>query len=79
MYKILIVEDDRIISKQMQEYLKKWGYEVERVVDFTNVLSQFTQFEPQLVLMDIGLPFFNGYHWCMEIRNLSKVPIIFLS
>lgn len=79
MYKILIVEDDRIISKEVQEHLEKWGYKVEAIEDFASVMTRFVQFEPQLVLMDIGLPFFNGYHWCMEIRKLSKVPIIFLS
>lgn len=79
MYKILIVEDDNIISESIESHLKKWGYEVERVVDFAHVLETFKAFLPHLVLMDIGLPFFNGYHWCQEIRRFSKVPIVFLS
>ena len=79
MYKILLVEDDRVISDKIKEHLERWGYEVKCVIDFTGVMTDFLQFEPQLVLMDIGLPFYNGYHWCMQIRNLSKVPIIFLS
>lgn len=79
MYRILVVEDDTIISEKIKEYLEKWGYEVKCIVDFATVMTDFLQFNPQLVLMDIGLPFYNGYHWCMEIRKLSKVPIMFLS
>ncbi|NMB97380.1 MAG: response regulator transcription factor [Clostridiaceae bacterium] len=79
MYKILIVEDDMVIAKSMKNYIKTWGYEVECVTDFKDVLAAFISFDPQLVLLDIALPFFNGYHWCNEIRKLSKVPIIFIS
>lgn len=79
MYRILVVEDDTIISEKIKEYLEKWGYEVKCIVNFAAVMTDFLQFNPQLVLMDIGLPFYNGYHWCMEIRKLSKVPIMFLS
>lgn len=79
MYKILIVEDDQVIASAVGEYLKTWGYQTECAADFENVLEQFLKFEPQLVLMDIKLPFYNGYHWCQEIRKISKVPIIFLS
>ena len=79
MYTVLIVEDDEVISGEVKRHLEKWGYEVACVTDFTAVDKQFVKFSPQLVIMDIGLPFFNGYHWCSEIRRLSKVPIIFLS
>ena len=79
MYRILIVEDDGIILEQVSRHLAKWGYEVEGVTDFNNVLSDVVRFSPQLVLMDIGLPFYNGYYWCSEIRKISQVPIIFLS
>lgn len=79
MYKILIVEDDSIISEEIGRFLTKWGYEVEAVTDFGNVLEHFGRFMPQLVLMDIGLPFYNGYYWCAEIRKISQVPIIFIS
>ncbi len=79
MYRILIVEDDSVISDKIKKYLEKWGYEVESVKDFANVLQCFSHFDPQLVLMDIGLPFYNGYYWCGEIRKLSQVPIIFIS
>lgn len=79
MYRILIVEDDLTIAKILKETLEKWKYEVEYIVDFMNVLEKFVQYMPQLVLLDISLPFFNGYHWCTEIRKISKIPIIFIS
>ena len=79
MYRILIVEDDQIITSTIQKRLSSWGIEAKGIHDFKNVLSEFSQLNPHLVLMDISLPFFNGYHWCNEIRRISKVPIIFLS
>ena len=79
MYKILIVEDDMTIANGLKDHLEKWDYEVECVTDFKNIMENFAQKEPQLVLLDIMLPFFNGFHWCQEIRKISKVPIIFLS
>ena len=79
MHKILLVEDDQVIRQQVGKLLSEWGFEVVLVEDFMEVLSLFAQSEPHLVLMDIGLPLFNGYHWCQEIRKISKVPIIFLS
>lgn len=79
MYRILIVEDDAVIASVIEEQLNKWGYEARRIEDFSNVMSEFGSFSPQLVLMDITLPFFNGYHWCSKIRKVSKLPIIFLS
>ncbi len=79
MYKILIVDDDMVIADTVKEQLIKWGYEARIVDDFNNVLKIFAEYGPHLVLMDIGLPFFNGYHWCAQIRNISKVPVIFMS
>ncbi|MPW27170.1 response regulator [Alkalibaculum sp. M08DMB] len=79
MYKILIIEDDLLIAKSLKKHLCKWDYEVEYVTDFKQVLEQFIEYNPQLVLLDISLPFFSGYHWCTEIRKISKVPIIFIS
>lgn len=79
MHKILLVEDDDVIRQQVKKILEQWGYEVVLVEDFMEVLSIFVKEEPHLVLMDIGLPLFNGYHWCQEIRKVSKVPIMFLS
>ena len=79
MHKILLVEDDEVIRQQVKKILEQWEYEVVLVEDFMEVLSLFVKEEPHLVLMDIGLPLFNGYLWCQEIRKVSKVPIMFLS
>ena len=79
MYKILIVEDDLLMAQAIQQEMTMWGHEAEYVKDFRNVLQEFAGYDPHLVLMDITLPFFNGYHWCSEIRKISDVPIIFIS
>lgn len=79
MYKILIVEDDDVISKILKNMFISWGMEVNSVTDFKNIIQDFKEYSPQLVLLDISLPFFNGYYWCNEIRKISKVPIIFIS
>lgn len=79
MYRILIIEDDETIAEQLEKHLKKWGYETACAMDFENILPQFVAFSPQLVLLDIGLPFYNGYYWCSEIRKVSQVPVVFLS
>ena len=79
MYKILIVEDDETIAGGLKNHLEKWNYPAECMTDFKDVRGKCVDFEPQLVLLDIVLPFFNGFHWCQEIRKISKVPIIFLS
>lgn len=79
MYRILIVEDDMTIAHTLASHLGKWDYEVRCAKDFKNIRELFEKFDPQLVLLDIMLPFFNGFHWCQEIRKISEVPIIFLS
>lgn len=79
MYRILIVEDDMTIAYTLASHLGKWDYEVRCAKDFKNIRELFEKFDPQLVLLDIMLPFFNGFHWCQEIRKISEVPIIFLS
>ncbi len=79
MYRILIIEDDDTIAGAIQTHLGKWDYEVRCVMDFKKVEEEFETFCPQLVLMDILLPFYNGFHWCAQIRKYSNVPIIFLS
>lgn len=79
MYKILIVEDDNTISNQICKYLSGWGYESACVENLENILPEFISFAPQLVLLDIGLPFYNGYYWCGEIRKISQVPVVFVS
>lgn len=79
MYRIYIVEDDRDIAGVLKKHISSWGFEVACSENFQNILAEFVDFDPQLVLMDITLPFYNGYHWCSEIRKISKVPIVFLS
>ena len=79
MYRILIVEDDEIIARSLKKHLESWDYDVVCVEDFSDVMKEFSGAAPQLVLMDIKLPFYNGYHWCSEIRKISNVPVIFIS
>ncbi|HEM4282227.1 TPA: response regulator transcription factor [Streptococcus suis] len=79
MQKILVIEDDKTISQLVAKNLTNWGYQVQEVQDFQMVLEQMEEFQPHLILLDIGLPFFNGYYWCQEIRKTSRVPIMFLS
>ena len=77
--KIYLVEDDAVIASAVAQHLESWGCRVKTAERFSDILEEFRAFAPQLVLLDIYLPFFNGYHWCAEIRKLSRVPIIFLS
>lgn len=79
MYKIMIVEDDKTIGTLLCQHLSQWGYDAFLARDLTDVAGQFKKAMPHLVLMDISLPFFNGYYWCQEIRKLSTAPIIFIS
>lgn len=78
-YTIYVVEDDKVIAEQMQKYLEKWGYNVVCASDFQNIMTEFARVKPELVLMDVGLPFYNGYYWCAQIRQISQVPILFVS
>ena len=79
MYRILIIEDDDTIAKNIAAHFNRWNYETKQIADFKNIMEEFLKFDPQLVLLDIGLPFYNGFYWCQEIRKISKVPILFLS
>lgn len=79
MYKILLVEDDATITDVLSRQLRKWDYEVAAVTDFSRVDALFREFQPHLVLLDISLPHYNGYHWCTELRKLSQTPIVFIS
>lgn len=79
MYKIFIIEDDGAMANAMKMQLESWGHEVCCAKDFRNIISEFTEFDPHLVLLDIMLPFYNGYHWCSELRKISNVPVIFIS
>lgn len=79
MFKIFLVEDDIGIGEAITKQAKAWDLEVRLVEDFHNVINEFVSYDPHLVLLDISLPYFDGYYWCNEIRKVSKVPIIFIS
>ena len=74
MYRVFIVEDDGAIAGVIRRHLAGWGYDVRCAERFDGVLAEFAAFDPHLVLLDISLPFFNGYHWCQEIRRSPKCP-----
>ncbi len=79
MYRLLIVEDDNGIAEAIKTQAEMWALQAHCIQNFRNVMDEFAVFDPHIVLLDIALPFFNGYHWCSEIRKVSKVPIIFIS
>lgn len=79
MYRLLIVEDDKGIAEAIKNQAEMWELQVHCIENFRNVMTEFAEFDPHIILLDIALPFFNGYHWCSEIRMVSKVPIIFIS
>ena len=79
MYRILIIEDDFSLSHIMKKQLESWKNEALCISDFQNIIPTFVAYDPHLVLLDIMLPFYNGYHWCQEIRKVSSVPVIFVS
>ena len=79
MYRLLIIEDDKGIAEAIKTQAEMWDIQVHYVQNFRNVMTEFAEFDPHIILLDISLPFFNGYHWCSEIRKVSKVPIIFIS
>lgn len=79
LYRLLIVEDDSGIAEAIKVQAEMWELQVHIAKNFRHVLNEFAEYQPHIVLLDITLPFFNGYHWCNEIRKVSKVPIIFIS
>lgn len=79
MYKILIIEDDERIARAIKKESESWGFAAKTADDFSNILGEFSEYAPQLVLLDISLPFYNGYYWCEKIRAVSSVPILFIS
>uniref|UniRef100_UPI0040563C75 response regulator transcription factor n=1 Tax=Agathobacter sp. TaxID=2021311 RepID=UPI0040563C75 len=79
MYRLLIVEDDKGIAEAIKAQAELWDLQVHCIENFRNVMTEFAEFDPHIILLDIALPFFNGYYWCSEIRKVSKVPIIFIS
>ncbi len=79
MYRLLIIEDDKGIADAITTQAKMWDLDTYCAENFRNIMSDFADFDPHIVLLDISLPFFNGYYWCNEIRKVSKVPVIFIS
>lgn len=79
MYRLLIIEDDKGIADAIRVQAEMWNLQVKITEDFHKVMAEFAEFDPHIILLDITLPFYNGYHWCSEIRKVSKVPIIFIS
>ena len=79
MYRIFVIDDDRSLAKAIKEQIESWGNEAQCAKDFQNIIPEFVQYDPHMVLLDIMLPFFNGYHWCSEIRKISNIPVVFLS
>ena len=78
-YKVYIVEDDLSISTLLQEYIDKYGFEARAADNFEDIMIGFNEFNPNLVLLDVNLPKFDGFYWCRKIRQQSKIPIIFIS
>lgn len=78
-YKILIVEDDKEICSLLQEYIEKYEFSTRCINDFNDVIDEFNDYKPDIVLLDINLPKYDGFYWCKKIRQLSKVPVIFIS
>jgi DNA-binding response OmpR family regulator len=78
-YRIYVVEDDRMLADEICRLLTKWGYEVRIAEMFDNILDEFLTVEPHVVLMDVNIPRFDGFHWCKRIRDISAVPIIYIS
>ncbi len=79
MYKIMVIEDDESLAAEMKKQIESWDNEADCIREFRDIIPAFIDYDPHLVLLDITLPFFNGYHWCKEIRKISNVPIIFIS
>lgn len=79
MQKIMIVEDDPKIAEHLKTHIEKYGYHVTCVTDFENIMEEFNKINPDLVLLDINLPSFDGYYWCRQIRRVSVCPVIFIS
>ena len=79
MYKILLIEDDIDLSKETSLALERWGFKVDLIDDFERIMEEFIDKRPDLIILDVNLPLYNGFYWCERIRTISNVPIIFLS
>lgn len=79
MYRIFVIEDDISLAESMKKQIESWGNTALCARNFQNIIPDFVKFDPHMVLLDIMLPFYNGYHWCSEIRKISNVPVVFIS
>ena len=79
MRKVFIVEDDEVIAAQVSKHLETWQMKAKVAQDFQNIIEEFNEFKPDIVLIDLKLPAYNGFYWCGEIRKVSQVPIVFVS
>jgi DNA-binding response OmpR family regulator len=79
MYRVMIIEDDISIAENLKSYIEKYNYEVFIVKEFKNIIDEFNRYKPDLILLDVNLPVYDGFFWCREIRNVSNLPIIFIS
>lgn len=79
MKEILLVEDNLDLAKEIAINLEKWGMQVEGIDDFSNILEEVIKKQPKLVIMDVNLPYYDGFYWCQRIREVLKIPILFLS
>ena len=78
-YRIAIIEDDEVIAQAEKEALEKWDYQVECITDFKNITQEVIRWKPELIVLDIKLPFYNGFYWCQQIRQVTKAPVVFVS
>ncbi|WP_159882309.1 response regulator transcription factor [Paenibacillus puerhi] len=78
-YNLLIIEDDKDLADAMRKLLDKWGYHIAICEDFEYIMKCFNEVEPHIVLLDINIPAFDGFYWCKKIREVSKVPIVFVT
>ena len=72
--KIMVVEDDEVLAKEICLFLEKWGYELVLAREFSDIIGEFAAHRPQLILLDINLPYYDGFYWCSQIRQISDVP-----
>lgn len=79
MHTVFLVEDDLALCAELEDNLRRWGFTVITCQAFDRILEDFVRVRPHLVIMDINLPFFDGFYWCRKIREVSKVPVLFLS
>lgn len=76
---IMLVEDDEVLAEEIISFLRKWGYTATAIRKFDDIISVFIKDQPFLVLLDVNLPYFDGFYWCRKIREISDVPIIYIS